>query len=81
MKFKNIRIKNFRNYEDISVNLSNKNIFFGMNDIGKTNLLYAIRYVFDKNIRKQNLVDTDFHNKNINTPIEILVCLDIEEEN
>lgn len=26
--------------------LSNKNIFFGLNDVGKTNFLYALRYVF-----------------------------------
>lgn len=79
MEFKNIMIKNFRNYEDINVDLSNKNIFFGMNDIGKTNLLQAIRYVLDKDIRKQNLVDSDYHNKNISSPIEITISMDISD--
>ena len=54
MKFKNIHIKNFRNFEDVIISLDNKNIFFGLNDIGKTNFLYAIRYIFDKNIRKNS---------------------------
>lgn len=37
MKFESIKIKNFRNFEDIELTLSNKNIFFGVNDVGKTN--------------------------------------------
>ena len=41
MKFNSVIIKNFRNFEDISIDLTNKNVFFGMNDVGKTNFLYA----------------------------------------
>ena len=47
MKFEQIAIKNFRNFENIEICISNKNIFFGLNDIGKTNFLYALRYVFE----------------------------------
>ena len=79
MKFESIKIKNFRNFEDIDLTLSNKNIFFGLNDVGKTNFLYALRYVFDKDIRKLNLVDSDFHNKQLDKPIEIIVTLDISD--
>lgn len=61
MKFEKISIKNFRNFENIEINVSNKNIFFGLNDIGKTNFLYALRYVFDRDIRKNGLIDSDFH--------------------
>lgn len=50
MKFESITIKNFRNFEDVKLDLSNKNIFFGLNDVGKTNFLYALRYVFDKEV-------------------------------
>lgn len=79
MKFESIKIKNFRNFEDIELTLSNKNIFFGLNDVGKTNFLYALRYVFDKDIRKLNLADSDFHNKQLDKPIEIIVTLDISD--
>lgn len=79
MKFESIIIKNFRNFEDIELNLSNKNIFFGLNDVGKTNFLYALRYVFDKDIRKLNFSDSDFHNKQIGKPIEIILTLDISD--
>lgn len=79
MQFKSISIKNFRNYKNINVELNNKNVFFGMNDVGKTNFLYAIRYVFDKNIRKKGLIDTDFYKKRVEQPIEITVAIDISD--
>ena len=79
MKFESITIKNFRNFEDVKLDLSNKNIFFGLNDVGKTNFLYALRYVFDKEVRKQNLLDSDFHNKQFEKPIEIVVTIDISD--
>lgn len=79
MKFKNIKILNFRNFENINITLDNKNVFFGMNDVGKTNFLYALRYVFDREIRKNNLVDTDFYQRKTSTPIEITICIDISD--
>lgn len=80
MLFKKITINNFRNFERIELNLCDKNVFFGLNDVGKTNFLYALRYLFDKEIRKQNLIDSDFYKKNTNDCIEIVVELDISEE-
>lgn len=80
MKFEKVVIKNFRNFENVELDLPNKNIFFGLNDVGKTNFLCAqraLRYVFDKDIRKQNLLDSDFHNKQLDKPIEIIVTIDI----
>ena len=79
MEFKSISIKNFRNFEEVTVDLSNKNIFFGMNDVGKTNFLYALRYVFDKDVRKNELLDSDFYQKNTAEPIEIVVAIDISD--
>lgn len=79
MNFESILIRNFRNFEDIKVDLANKNIFFGLNDVGKTNFLYALRFVFDKEIRRANLLDSDFHCKDTNKQIEIIVTLDIAD--
>lgn len=45
MEFKKLVIENFRNFSSIEIDLSNKNVIFGMNDSGKTNLLFAIRYL------------------------------------
>lgn len=79
MKFEKIEIKNFRNFEDVKIDLANKNVFFGLNDVGKTNFLYVLRYVFDKDVRKQNILDSDFHNKQLDKPIEIVVTIDISD--
>lgn len=81
MEFKKISIKNFRNFDNIEIDISNKNIFFGLNDIGKTNFLYAMRYVFDKDVRKNGFLDSDFHRKNTAFRIEIIVSIDISEIN
>jgi len=80
MNFESISIKNFRNFEEIKIDLANKNVFFGLNDVGKTNFLYALRYVFDKDIRKLNLSDSDYHNKKIDSPVEIIITLDISDD-
>lgn len=79
MKFNSVAIKNFRNFEDISINLTNKNVLFGMNDVGKTNFLYALRFIFDKDIRKQNFNDTDYYKKDVFNPIEIVISIDISD--
>ncbi|MEL7655571.1 MAG: AAA family ATPase [Bacillota bacterium] len=79
MKFKTITIKNFRNFADLTVNIGNKNVFFGMNDIGKTNFLYAMRYLFDRDMRKRDLIDSDFHKRNVDEKIEISVSIDITD--
>ena len=77
MKFEYIEIENFRNFEKIHVKLDNKNVFFGMNDIGKTNFLYAFRFVFDRDIRKNGFLDSDYYKKDINKEIKIRVNINI----
>lgn len=77
MRFKNIRIKNFRNFQNVDISLDNKNVVFGMNDVGKTNFLYAIRFLLDKNVRSKGFEQTDYHQHNTEQPIEITLTLDI----
>lgn len=81
MKFETIQIRNFRNFKDIKIKLSNKNVFFGMNDVGKTNFLFALRFVFDKSIRKNGFSNSDFYNKDTSSPIEIIVKINIKDIN
>lgn len=80
MRFESIHLINFRNYEDIEIDISNKNVFFGLNDVGKTNFLCALRFIFDKEIRKNGFLDTDYHDKNTDKSIEMIVKIDISDE-
>ena len=82
---KKIEIKNFRNFENISFQTREKNVIIGMNDVGKTNLLYAIKLVFSYKFRNIDLLDSDFHKQNISKPFEIFISMQIfdkeKEEN
>lgn len=79
MKLRNLEIKNFRNFKHITINLENRNIVFGMNDIGKTNFLYAIRFLLDKEIRKNGFKDSDYYRKNTSENIEIILTIGIDD--
>ena len=84
MEFKKLVIENFRNFKFIEIDLSNKNVIFGMNDSGKTNLLFAIRYLLDRTIRNKGFIKTDYYKHDINRPIKIQLEVDLsdrEEEN
>lgn len=74
-------IKNFRNFENIvDLKLDNRNIFFGMNDVGKSNFLTALKFIFDYNTRKNGFAITDFYNLDYEDRlIEIIVTIDFSQ--
>lgn len=80
MKLRKLKIVNFRNFDDCEIELSNKNLIFGMNDVGKSNLIYALRLLFDSKARNNQIYDSDFHIYNKSNPIEISCYLDISED-
>ncbi|WP_419959476.1 ATP-dependent nuclease [Psychrobacillus sp. BM2] len=83
MILKQLTVKNFRNFENVELDLTNRNIIFGLNDIGKSNFLSAIRFLLDRNYRKNGFMDSDFYNKDTNREIEITLNIEIadDEEN
>ena len=81
MKLKKLIIKNFRNFKNIEIELSNKNVIFGMNDTGKTNLLYALRFLLDRDIRKNGFLNTDFYKNDTSKKIEMILEIDISDRN
>ncbi len=80
MELKKLSIKNFRNFEDIEVSLSNKNVVFGMNDVGKTNFLHALRFLLDRKIRNNGFQESDFFHKDVSRVIEICLEIDIKDK-
>src|SRR5690625_1624907 len=73
MEIKSVFISNFRNFKEIMIDLNNKNIIFGRNDFGKTNFLYALRFLFDHRIRRHGLEESDYYKKNTKEPVIIRV--------
>lgn len=80
VEFKSITIRNFRNYKSVELKLENKNIIFGRNDFGKTNFLYALRFLFDPSVRNKGFEESDYYEKNTSEAIEITLELDISDE-
>lgn len=58
-----IRLKGFRNFKNAKINLSKKSLIIGANDVGKTNLLWAIRLLLDRGLSDYDIEpqDSDFY--------------------
>ena len=66
MYIKNVRIKNFRNFKDLTIPLNRFTILIGENDIGKSNLIKAIKLVLNNNTfeySSKTLGNTDFNSE------------------
>lgn len=82
MKIESLRIKNYRSIRAFEIgNLTPINVFFGKNNVGKSNILRGLHLGFCclKNNRIY-LSDTAFHKRNIYKPIEIKVDLTLDED-
>lgn len=75
MKLDVVKIKGFRNFKDLTVNLNEKSLIIGPNDIGKSNFIYAIRLLLDRSLSELDLelVDSDYYAHDETQRIEILL--------
>jgi len=82
MEIKSFAIKNYKSIKDFKMdNLNPVNVFFGKNNVGKSNILRGLHLAFY--ILKNDeifLPDTMFYNRNIYKPIEIAVDLILKED-
>ena len=62
MYLSRIRISNFRNFSELDVSLGGNVVVVGENRVGKTNLLYALRLIFDPTLADsaRQLTRSDF---------------------
>ena len=79
MKLSRLMIENFRNFEDVAINLSNKNVVFGMNDVGKTNLLCSLRCLLDRKIRSDGFSESDYYHRDTSNVIKISLEVDLTD--
>jgi len=78
MKLSKIKIKGFRNFKKAEVNFNNKSLIIGANDVGKTNLLWAIRLLLDRGLSDYDIEpqDSDFYAFETTNTFEIILCFD-----
>lgn len=77
MRISKLRIKGFRNFVDETFDFDEKTLIVGGNDTGKSNLLYALRILFDPNLSSRDLELTsgDFNMQSHADAIEITAFL------
>ncbi|ENB8992015.1 AAA family ATPase, partial [Escherichia coli] len=78
MHIETVTLKGFRNYSNATINFEPSTLIIGANDVGKTNLVYAIRMLLDKSISELDLEPkaNDFHvNINGDTVDELQVII------
>lgn len=70
-----IRLAGFRNFKEATINVTNKTLIIGSNDIGKTNLLYALRILLDRGLSDLDIEpkDSDFFCHEDTSQLEIIV--------
>ena len=63
MQLDHVYIKGFRNYKEATVNFNKSTLIIGANDVGKTNLIYALQILMDRGISDYSfeLKDSDFY--------------------
>lgn len=81
-----ISIRNFRNFKDVKINFSEGfQTIIGENNIGKSNLYWAVRLVLDRNLsyNARYLSVTDIHGfkKEITSDQNVIISIDVFSEN
>ena len=66
-----VKIKNYRNFKDVDVQLGHKQIIIGENNVGKTNFLKALQLILDPTLSDEDrmLQESDFNDTIVN-PME-----------
>lgn len=63
MKIDYVYLNQYRNFADAHINLAKNSLVIGSNDVGKTNMIHALRLLLDKSLSDAEIEPTthDFH--------------------
>lgn len=63
MKISNVYIENYRNFKKSNINFNKETLIIGPNDVGKTNLIRAMRLILDKSLSQLDIepLEEDFN--------------------
>ncbi|HIF9077016.1 TPA: ATP-dependent nuclease [Photobacterium damselae] len=85
MEIESIHLKGFRNFNDSFINFNKSTLIIGSNDVGKSNMLHALRILLDKSLSDADIEpsELDFHigKQDIAAQAEITITFkDIKED-
>lgn len=63
MKIDYVYLHQYRNFAEAHINLAKNSLVIGSNDVGKTNMIHALRLLLDKSLSEADIEPTarDFH--------------------
>ncbi|MGL0954122.1 AAA family ATPase [Vibrio vulnificus] len=63
MEISTLHLKGYRNFEDATINFNSSTLVIGANDVGKSNMLHALRILLDKTLSEADIEpsELDFH--------------------
>lgn len=59
MVISKVDLSGFRNFKSCTINLEQKSLIIGANDVGKTNFIYALRLLLDRSLSELDIEPTD----------------------
>ncbi|MEZ9170361.1 ATP-dependent endonuclease [Vibrio cyclitrophicus] len=85
MEISTLHLKGYRNFEDAVINFNSSTLVIGGNDIGKSNMLHALRILLDKTLSEADLEpsELDFHigSEHVFKDVEITIFFnDVKED-
>lgn len=79
MEITSLYLKGFRNFSNALINFNKSTLVLGSNDVGKSNMLHALRVMLDKSLSEVDIEpsELDFHigNEGIAEQAEIMITL------
>lgn len=77
MEISKVDLIGFRNFKEASINFRTNNLLIGGNDVGKSNLLHALRILLDKSLSEVDIepTETDFHTSGTTSCKEIVITI------
>lgn len=77
MKISKVQLEGFRNFSNSNINFNKNTLIIGANDVGKSNLLHALRILLDKSFSEADIEpnELDFHTSPIEVRDEISITV------
>lgn len=77
MDISKVDLIGYRSFKDVSINFRSDTLLIGANDIGKSNLLHALRILLDRSLSEADIepTETDFYTSKTGSCSEIVITI------
>ncbi|EPL6464382.1 MULTISPECIES: ATP-dependent nuclease [Morganellaceae] len=81
MEISKVDLVGFRCFKDVSINFRSDTLLIGANDVGKSNLLHALRILLDRSLSEVDIepTETDFYTSKVDSCSEIIITVHFKD--